>query len=287
MLFPLDQLEHLLRAPLQIICTCRETFSGHRTRDEHLVSHRYIRILKGSLTYTIDGNDARLDEGAIFFVPRHAHRYWRVPEGEVCELVWCQFDAPGFDPGTGTLYLADDSRRSLEKASLLRMLRLWTFPGYMRASPHGDPALPREIALQLEGELKASMVRFWVSARPWDPAKDQAPAGSASRRRVHPSVRRGLTWLEENFRRPDAIKLLHAEILDVSPNHFRLLFSRYAGHSVSAHLLQLRMREAMTLLQTTTLSIKEIAARVGFSDPLYFSRRFHEHWDVAPTALRK
>jgi len=47
------------------------------------------------------------------------------------------------------------------------------------------------------------------------------------------------------------------------------------------------MREAMDLLRTSTLSIKEIAVRLGFNDPLYFSKRFHQHWDIAPTRVRK
>jgi transcriptional regulator GlxA family with amidase domain len=52
-------------------------------------------------------------------------------------------------------------------------------------------------------------------------------------------------------------------------------------------LHKLRMTEAMNLLRFSDRSVKEVAASVGFNDPLYFSRRFHEHWDIAPSAVRK
>jgi AraC-like DNA-binding protein len=33
--------------------------------------------------------------------------------------------------------------------------------------------------------------------------------------------------------------------------------------------------------------MKQIASGVGFSDALYFSRRFRRHWDIAPSEVRK
>jgi AraC family transcriptional regulator, arabinose operon regulatory protein len=40
------------------------------------------------------------------------------------------------------------------------------------------------------------------------------------------------------------------------------------------------------LLDTTGLSVKEVAARVGYDDPLYFSRRFHAEHGTSPSAYR-
>ncbi len=277
-------LEQFLNTPPRVCCTCRETYSGHTTGHSRIRTHRYIRVLRGSLTYTVGQTSARLSAGTIFFVPRGAARVWDVPRGRVCEMLWCEFLSPGVDPDPHTLYYADDSRRALEKAALLRMLRLWKFPQHLRDGDAGDPAMPRETALVFEGELKASLARFWTAARPWDP---RSMAVSPDTEHVHPSVARAIVWLEENFHRPEAHRELYEETLDISPNHFRLLFHKYTGASVSAHLSKLRMAEAMNLLRTTSKSVKEVAAAVGFRDPLYFSRRFHEVWQIPPTAVRK
>jgi AraC-like DNA-binding protein len=278
-------LESFLNSPPRICFTHQDTFTGHRTDRSRIVSHRYIRILRGTLSYMIDQTEAPLHAGTIFFVPCGSQREWKVPSGEVCEILWCEFNSPGaLQPDPHTLYFADDSKRNLEKAALTRIARLWSFPRHLRDGHHGDHQLPPEVALVLEGELKASLARFWTAARPWKPGVTMIERDAD---RVHPSISRALGWMEENFRHPDAQKLLFEKGLEMSPNHFRMLFRRYAGVSISAHLHKLRMTEAMNLLRFSDRSVKEVAASVGFNDPLYFSRRFHEHWDIAPSAVRK
>ena len=46
-------------------------------------------------------------------------------------------------------------------------------------------------------------------------------------------------------------------------------------------------REACRLLRTTTLGVSEIAARLGFGDALYFSRRFRQKTGSSPSQYRK
>jgi len=52
------------------------------------------------------------------------------------------------------------------------------------------------------------------------------------------------------------------------------LFSRYTGHSIVSWSRHRRMQEAALLLRTTGLRVTEVARRVGFTDPAYFSRVF-------------
>lgn len=47
------------------------------------------------------------------------------------------------------------------------------------------------------------------------------------------------------------------------------------------------LRHAAHLLETTTLSIAEIAEQIGISDPYYFSIRFHKFSGFAPREYRK
>jgi AraC-like DNA-binding protein len=281
---PLSDLELLLNTPPRIIFTHRETFTGHDTQNVVVPTHRYIRIVKGELVYTVDDHNAGLQAGTVLFVPKGARRFWHVARGEICEIVWCEFETPGFAPNPHTFYLTADCRAALEKAALLRMARAWNFPGYLRGTTQSDPALPRPIRLLLEGELKASLARFWSTARAWNPEcrpRERTAGG------VHSLVRHGLAWMEENFRMPDADIQLFAHLPETSPRYFRRLFISCVGCSVAEHLMNLRMREAMRLLRSSTLSMKQIASGVGFSDALYFSRRFRRHWDIAPSEVRK
>ena len=47
------------------------------------------------------------------------------------------------------------------------------------------------------------------------------------------------------------------------------------------------MKEAAVLLSTTFLSVKEIMARVGFSDESHFVRDFKKIYGMTPTEYRK
>ena len=46
------------------------------------------------------------------------------------------------------------------------------------------------------------------------------------------------------------------------------------------------MLEAARLLRFTELAVSEVAHRVGFDDPLYFSRAFKRRHDESPQAYR-
>lgn len=49
----------------------------------------------------------------------------------------------------------------------------------------------------------------------------------------------------------------------------------------------IRLQKAMSLLQTTRLSIGDVAFEVGFNDPKYFSRVFAEEFGKPPSAVRE
>lgn len=52
-------------------------------------------------------------------------------------------------------------------------------------------------------------------------------------------------------------------------------------------LRTIRLQKAMTLLQNKALSIAEIAYKVGFNDPNYFTRLFHQEFGETPSELRR
>jgi len=60
-----------------------------------------------------------------------------------------------------------------------------------------------------------------------------------------------------------------------------------AGRPTKEMVLDRVMTEARRLLRFTDLGVGQIAARLGFSDPLYFSRAFSREAGAAPTAFRR
>jgi AraC-like DNA-binding protein len=71
-------------------------------------------------------------------------------------------------------------------------------------------------------------------------------------------------------------------------NAFRLKrdFKAVFGESIRPFVLARRHEIARTLLLDTRLSIKEIPARIGYSDVAHFSIAFKRHQGVSPSVLR-
>lgn len=77
-----------------------------------------------------------------------------------------------------------------------------------------------------------------------------------------------------------------AEMIRVTPDYLNRLFQSWTGKSVHQYHLYRQMHEAMRLCKSGDLLIKEIALRVGFKDPLYFSRMFHKFHGCSPNDAR-
>ncbi len=59
------------------------------------------------------------------------------------------------------------------------------------------------------------------------------------------------------------------------------------GMSATHFIRSIRLQRAKELLQTTNLTVSEIAYEVGFRDPNYFSRTFTEEFGISPSETRK
>jgi AraC family transcriptional regulator, regulatory protein of adaptative response / methylphosphotriester-DNA alkyltransferase methyltransferase len=52
------------------------------------------------------------------------------------------------------------------------------------------------------------------------------------------------------------------------------------------HLTQVRMRKAAEMLASRTLTVREVAHRVGYRQPAQFAKAFRRHLGVAPSDFR-
>jgi AraC-like DNA-binding protein len=100
-----------------------------------------------------------------------------------------------------------------------------------------------------------------------------------------PLVRRAKCLLVENSERAISVRQVARE-LNVSYSRFRALFRRCTGLSPAQYHLQLRIRRACQMLEVGALRIKEVADRLGFESPYYFSRLFKKKTGVSPEAWR-
>jgi len=95
-----------------------------------------------------------------------------------------------------------------------------------------------------------------------------------------------ISHLEANYREPIELDRL-ASMAHMSKRNFMRTFQAATGSSPIAHLIQLRVNQAASLLRRTEHSITEIAFQVGFGDSNYFARQFRALLGVTPRQYRQ
>lgn len=77
-----------------------------------------------------------------------------------------------------------------------------------------------------------------------------------------------------------------ADAVGYSESRLRVLFKETAGVPLGFYMQNYRINRAMALLQTSTLSISDIAEEAGFGSPQAFSRIFKKEAGVSPRSYR-
>ncbi len=96
-----------------------------------------------------------------------------------------------------------------------------------------------------------------------------------------------MRYLQQNYANCD-LKLADVlEHLGVSRSYFSNVFKAQTGQSFVEYLTNLRMDEAKRLLRETGLCTYEIAERIGFVDPHYFSVSFRRRTGMTPREYRE
>lgn len=78
-----------------------------------------------------------------------------------------------------------------------------------------------------------------------------------------------------------------AKTLNVNYSLFRKAFKKYTGLSPMQYHTSLRMKQAIYLLTSTDLSVKEISFNLGFCSVFYFSKLFKEKTGKTPSDFRR
>ena len=99
-------------------------------------------------------------------------------------------------------------------------------------------------------------------------------------------INRGRLRIRESLETPLSIHQI-ADELGMSYSNFRKLFKEYTGISPASYQQSLKLQRAKELLTTTDMSIKEIAYRLSFDSPDYFSSKFRMKTGRKPSEFRE
>ena len=100
-----------------------------------------------------------------------------------------------------------------------------------------------------------------------------------------PFLAKALLLLDEKMDRPLSAAAL-AEAAGVSSATLRAAFRKVLGTSLGKYALSVRMHEAKRLIMEERFSVKEVAARIGFSSQAYFCYAYRAFYGHPPSHSR-
>ena len=143
-------------------------------------------------------------------------------------------------------------------------------------SPESFTGTEPEYALE---EVRLSVERLEGYILQCQAQRNDTPAARCGRMAVEYI---GAHYADCDLKLPDLL-----EHLGVSRSYFSTVFKEKTGQSFVEYLTNLRMEKAKEYLRETGLCTYEIADRIGFADPHYFSLTFRRRTGMTPKQYRE
>lgn len=102
---------------------------------------------------------------------------------------------------------------------------------------------------------------------------------------MSPKTRVAISFLQANLHRAITIAEV-AQSVDLSRSRLSYLFKTQVGVSPFQYLKKARIERARELLETSIMSVKVIAAEVGYNDCTHFMRDFKKAYGSRPSEHR-
>ncbi|MFL0269482.1 response regulator [Candidatus Clostridium radicumherbarum] len=99
-------------------------------------------------------------------------------------------------------------------------------------------------------------------------------------------VHRAKEYVKENYKSSEVNINGVCNYLHISPTYFSFIFKKETKTTFINYVTQVRMEAAKELLRTSNLKSFEIAEKVGYSEPNYFSYSFKKKFGQSPSEYR-
>lgn len=101
----------------------------------------------------------------------------------------------------------------------------------------------------------------------------------------HDKIEQSIRFMKNNLSKKLSLESISSHV-ELSVSQFCVLFKKKTSRAPIAYLTHLKIQSASQLLDFSTLQINEIAQKVGYQDPFYFSRIFTKTMGKSPKAYR-
>lgn len=237
---------------------CEAGYSwGPGVRDQYLMHY----IIAGRGVYQVGEQRFTLAAGDLFLAWPNERIFYQADHREPWEYCWVGFR------GSEAASLLEKSGLSGDMP-VLRAVSENVY-GQMMQIYHAQGSLPHQAAF-MTGALYQLLAALMRDRRGLAP------------RRSDDCVQQACAYIADHLALPISVEDIAAHVGLSRSRLYRLFMAKLRLSPVQV-LTQERIRLACTLLRRRDLSVKAVAASVGYENQLYFSRRFHEIMGCTPT----
>jgi AraC family transcriptional regulator of arabinose operon len=228
--------------------------------------------IKGAGTVFDGATRFRVEPGdLVLFPPGAIHDYGRAADADAWWHRWIYFQ-PRASWSTWLTWQKPKAERAVQRRSEPALLAtLDGLFGEVAAWAANNDLLSMELAMNL-------LERIILLCAKNDRA--MAPPGHFDERLLM-----ACKFVTDNLHRPLTVAEI-AQAVCLSPSRLAHLFTQTLGRSILKWREEQMIQFACQLLLVSPSPIKQIAAQVGFEDPLYFSRVFRRYTGRSPRAFR-
>ena len=251
-------------------CRLKNTKKLPTWRPKGRLDYQLLYIVSGKTHFFFDGKERIVTAGHMVLIPPRKEQRYDYFGAEKPEVYWVHF--------TGS-----------EVQNILRKYEIpMDDPVFYSGASSTYAYLFKEMIHELQTcrtgfeELLAMYLRqiFLLVQRT---RQEERPTVSTY---IQEEMEHARRYFNEHYNEPISIQD-YAESRNMSVCYFQRNFKQIVNHTPMQYLLTIRVNNAASLLETTDYSMAEIAAIVGYEDPLYFSRLFRKLKGVSPSEYRK
>lgn len=243
----------------------------YRSRPSGTEQHVLIYCVDGEGWFELEGRRETLQPGQILIIPKDVRHSYGADTNNPWSIYWVHFS--GIDAAWFGRILTPDSNivpagNDVEK----RITAL--FHEILNTFSRGISKMGIMYASQVLRHLLA--VTFF----------DNRAFVPGQRSEGYLQCDKIIDYMQRNLTTKMSLNKL-ARQAGLSVSRFSHLFKQATGVPPVEYFIRMRIQEACRLLDTTTLSGKQIAEQLGFDDPYYFSRQFKKITGLAPRHYRE
>lgn len=242
----------------------------YRERSEGSEQYILIYCLKGEGFCIINGKNKKILENSLILIPKGTPHVYGADPKKPWTILWFHFDGKNaenyFNKSSSDHFILPVS---IEKLSRIKFLFEDIFNCLERGYTFENIVYTSHILTHLMGLLFFMKHDYRLGLKE-DSIK----------------VEEYINFMKVQIEKRLSLNEL-AEQANLSPTHYSYLFKKKTGFSPVDYFTRLKIQQACKYLDMTELKVIEIANKLGFQDPYYFSRCFNKVMQQSPSAYRE